>query len=59
MNAYLNEDAHYFKGLDLQNATPIKHPLIEKMQATAKMVRAQKLKPRQINAIIWALSTTA
>lgn len=40
MSDNINEDASYFEGFDFENATPIKHPMIAKMQARAKEAQA-------------------
>lgn len=36
MSVYINEDVSYFESFDFENAKPIKHPMIAKMQARAK-----------------------
>lgn len=40
MSDYINEDASYFESFDFDNAKPIKHPMIAKIQARAKTAQA-------------------
>ena len=43
MQTYINEDASYFNGVDLDNATTIQHPLIKQIQANAKLIKTGQL----------------
>lgn len=53
MSGYISEDPSYFDGLDLENAKPIKHPLIEKLQANAKLVKQQETAWLDEDLSIW------
>lgn len=42
MSGYIKENASYFDGFDFESAKPIKHPLIVKAQAKAKISKEQE-----------------